>query len=46
MDSLALAPTRRRANARLWLAYAGCCMLAWCLFVLAGSEFDRGLEQI
>ncbi len=34
----------RRPNARLWLAYAGCCALAWCLFVLAGSEFDRGLD--
>lgn len=44
MDSLAPAPTRRRPNARLWLAYAGCCALAWCLFVLAGSEFDRGLD--
>ncbi|MFT7722221.1 MAG: histidine kinase [Roseateles sp.] len=31
-------------RARLWLAYAGCCVLAWCLFVLAGSEFDRGLD--
>ncbi|MFN3862539.1 MAG: sensor histidine kinase [Roseateles sp.] len=31
-------------NRRLWLAYAGCCALAWCLFVLAGSEFDRGLD--
>ena len=34
----------RRPNARLWLAYAGVCVLAWCLFVLAGSEFDRGLD--
>jgi hypothetical protein len=28
----------------MWLAYAGICSLAWCLFVLAGSEFDRGLD--
>ncbi|MFG6467242.1 sensor histidine kinase [Roseateles sp. BYS87W] len=34
----------RPGNRRLWLAYAGCCVLAWCLFVLAGSEFDRGLD--
>src|SRR6478736_997781 len=34
----------RRPNRRLWLAYAGACGLAWCLFVLAGSEFDRGLD--
>lgn len=37
-------PGSRRSQARLWLAYAGCCALAWCLFVLAGSEFDRGLD--
>ena len=34
----------RHSNRRLWLAYAGGCALAWCLFVLAGSEFDRGLD--
>lgn len=34
----------RHPQLRLWLAYAGCCMLAWSLFVLAGSEFDRGLD--
>lgn len=36
--------SKRRGNRRLWLAYAGCCALAWTLFVLAGSEFDRGLD--
>jgi hypothetical protein len=34
----------RHSNRRLWAAYAGGCALAWCLFVLAGSEFDRGLD--
>lgn len=42
--STAAPASPRRPNARLWLAYAGCCALAWCLFVLAGSEFDRGLD--
>ncbi|MFG6412318.1 sensor histidine kinase [Roseateles sp. DC23W] len=44
MTPLAAIPGSRRTNRRLWLAYAGCCLLAWCLFVLAGSEFDRGLD--
>ncbi len=44
MDSLGPRPAPPRPNRRLWLAYAGCCALAWCLFVLAGSEFDRGLD--
>lgn len=38
-----MTPPRPR-NRRLWLSYAGACALAWCLFVLAGSEFDRGLD--
>ena len=40
MNSLGHRPNNRR----LWLAYAGGCALAWCLYVLAGSEFDRGLD--
>lgn len=44
MNTPAPAATARRSNRRLWLAYAGACLLAWCLFVLAGSEFDRGLD--
>src|SRR5574343_266624 len=44
MNSLGQPPAPPRPNRRLWLAYAGCCALAWCLFVLAGSEFDRGLD--
>ena len=44
MSPAARAPSPRPGNRRLWAAYAGCCALAWCLFVLAGSEFDRGLD--
>ncbi|WP_077033162.1 sensor histidine kinase [Pelomonas sp. KK5] len=32
-------------NRRLWLSYAGACLLAWLLHVLAGAEFQRGLWQ-
>ncbi|PZP30638.1 MAG: sensor histidine kinase [Roseateles depolymerans] len=35
---------QRPSNRRLWLAYAGCCLLTWCLFVLAGNEFERGVD--
>jgi len=35
---------RRRSNRRLWLAYAASCLLAWGLFVAAGTEFDRGFD--
>ncbi|MBW8843700.1 MAG: histidine kinase [Burkholderiales bacterium] len=44
MNSLGPTPDHRHSNRRLWLSYAGGCTLAWCLFVLAGSEFDRGLD--
>jgi len=29
-----------------WLIYAGACLLAWLLYVLAGAEFQRGLWQL
>ena len=29
-----------------WIAYAGACLLAWLLYVLAGAEFQRGLWQV
>lgn len=35
----------RPAPRPLWLAYAGACALAWLLYVLAGTEFQRGLWQ-
>jgi signal transduction histidine kinase len=44
MSPLASHAGHRHSQLRLWLAYAGGCALAWCLFVLAGSEFDRGLD--
>src|SRR5919198_4197581 len=31
---------------RMWLGYAGICLLAWLLYVLAGAEFQRGLWQL
>lgn len=38
-------PQHGPSNRRLWLAYAGCCLLTWCLFVLAGNEFQRGVDS-
>jgi hypothetical protein len=35
-----------RSERRVWLAYAGGCLLAWLLYVLGGAEFQRGLWQI
>src|SRR6185437_14471791 len=29
-----------------WRIYAGACLLAWLLYVLAGAEFQRGLWQL
>jgi signal transduction histidine kinase len=37
---------RARSDRRVWLAYAGGCLLAWLLHVLAGAEFQRGLWQL
>jgi len=31
---------------KVWLAYFGACLLAWLLYVLAGTEFQRGLWQL
>ena len=31
---------------RLWLAYAGLCLLAWMLYAMAGAELQRGLWQL
>ena len=41
-----LAPGARGSDRRLWFAYAGGCVLAWLLYVLAGTEFQRGLWQL
>jgi len=34
------------ARWRLWLGYAGACVLAWLLAVLSAAEFQRGLWQV
>lgn len=39
-------PARARSNRSLWLGYAGGCLLAWVLYVLAGAELQRGPWQI
>jgi signal transduction histidine kinase len=47
-DSTFSTPARRpvhRPARRLWLTYAGACLLAWLLYVLAGTEVQRGLWQ-
>ena len=31
---------------KAWAAYFGACLLAWLLYVLAGTEFQRGLWQL
>lgn len=39
-------PATAGARRRLWLGYAGACGLTWMLFVLAGTELQRGAWQI
>lgn len=34
------------SNRRLWLAYAGLCLLSWMLYAMAGAELQRGLWQL
>jgi len=41
-----LPPTSPAGERRLWTAYVGACALAWLLYVLAGTEFQRGLWQL
>ncbi|MBV8603432.1 MAG: histidine kinase [Pelomonas sp.] len=38
-------PPPRHRLPRIGLAYAGACMLAWLLYVLAGTEVQRGLWE-
>lgn len=33
---------RAPSDRRLWLAYAGLCLLCWALYVMAGTEWQRG----
>lgn len=37
---------RSRSSSRLLLGYGAACLVAWLLFVLAGTEFQRGLWQL
>lgn len=39
-------PARPDSNHRLWLAYAGLCLLSWMLYAMAGAELQRGLWQV
>ncbi|MDI4634743.1 histidine kinase [Pelomonas sp. V22] len=39
-------PPRSRSSGRLLLGYGAACLVAWLLFVLAGTEFQRGLWQL
>lgn len=34
------------SNRRLWLAYAGLCLLSWMLYAMAGAELQRGGWQL
>jgi hypothetical protein len=38
--------TARRADWTPWLVYAAGCLLSWLLYVLAGTEFQRGIWQL
>lgn len=40
------APSRPESNRRLWLAYAGLCLLCWMLYAMAGAELQRGVWQL
>jgi len=42
----ALPTLPRGERRRFWLAYAAGCLLVWVLYVLAGTEFQRGFWQI
>jgi Histidine kinase len=34
------------SNQKLWLAYAGLCLLSWMLYAMAGAELQRGIWQL
>jgi hypothetical protein len=36
----------RRGDRRLWLAYAGLCLLCWLLYAIAGTEWLRGSWRV
>src|SRR5688572_12079291 len=43
---LLVAASARRDDRRLWLGYAGLCLLCWLLYAIAGRDADRGSWQV
>jgi hypothetical protein len=39
-------PPATDSDRRLWLAYAGLCLLSWMLYAMAGAELQRGVWQL
>jgi hypothetical protein len=39
-------PAADRGDRRLWLGYAGLCLLCWLLYAIAGRDADRGSWQV
>ncbi len=39
-------PSPAESNHKLWLAYAGLCLLSWMLYAMAGTELQRGIWQL
>ncbi|MDC6171432.1 hypothetical protein, partial [Paucibacter sp. XJ19-41] len=39
-------PRPADSNHKLWLAYAGLCLLSWMLYAMAGTELQRGIWQL
>ena len=39
-------PPRPASDRPLWLAYAGLCLLCWALYVMAGTEWQRGAWHV
>lgn len=39
-------PCPADSNHKLWLAYAGLCLLSWMLYAMAGAELQRGVWQL
>ena len=46
MPAIPIDTDKPHSDLRLWVAYGGACLLAWLLYVLAGTEFQRGRWQL
>ncbi len=49
MDSLIVtkpSSSSGRKRRRFWLAYAGVCLVSWLLFVLAGTDYNKGAWEV